>query len=155
MEDITPTFCKDHLVSAEKDSINFSVACEGLKNPKPKGKYSCSNVNIKTKSPHKNKKEKSKFKASRKRHHSQKFNLKKIEDDDHSNDVSEKFVLSGKSNNFSLKIKKAFDNNDISILMKKHKFKLRNDFDKKHTEQFLSSKEIAFEMPFLLDKNML
>ena len=155
MEDITPTFCKDHLVSAEKDSINFSVACEGLKNPKPKGKYSCSNVNIKYKSLHKNKKEKSKFKASRKRHHSQKFNLKKINDDTHSNDVSEKFVLSDKSNNFSLKNYKTFDNNVISILMKKHKFKLRNDFDKKHTEQFLSSKEIAFEMPFLLDKNML
>ena len=155
MEDITPTFCKDHLVTTEKDSITFSVACEGLKNPNPKSKLSFSNVKFKTKSPHKSHKEKSKFKAFRKRHHSQKLHLKKIEDDDHLNDVSEKYVLSGKNNNFSLKLKKDFDNNDISLLMKKHKFKLRNDFDKKHTEQFLSSKETAFEMPFLLDKKIL
>ena len=31
-----------------------------------------------------------------------------------------------------------------------HKFKLRNDFDRKHSEQFLQSKEAAFEKPFLL-----
>ena len=154
MEDITPTFCKDHLTTTEKDSITFSVACEGLKNPKPKGKYSCSNINLKAKNPHRSKKDKSKFKHSHARHHSQKFNLKKI-NDVHSNNDSEKFVSSDKSNNISLKIKNAFDNNDINTLMKKHKFILRNDFDKKNTEQFLSSKELAFEMPFLLDKNIL
>ena len=155
MEDITPTFCKDHLVTSEKDSITFSVACEGLKNSKPKGKYSCSNVNFKSKSLHRNKKDKSKFKTSHKRHHSQKFDLKTIDDDVPSNNASEKFVLSDKNNNISLKIKEAFNNNDIKLLMKKHKFQLRNDFDRKHTEQFLCSKELAFEMPFLLDKNIL
>ena len=154
MEDITPTFCKDHLVNTEKDSISFSVACEGLKVSKTKGKYSCSNINLKAKNPHRSKKDKSKFKHSHARHHSQKFNLKKI-NDVHSNNDSEKFVSSDKSNNISLKIKNAFDNNDINTLMKKHKFILRNDFDKKNTEQFLSSKELAFEMPFLLDKNIL
>ncbi len=151
MEDITPTFCKDHLANTEKDSMTFSVACEGLKDSKPKGKYSCSNIKFKARSPHKSHKshkDKSKFKIDHKRrHHSQKFSLKKI-DDIHSNNNSEKFVLSDKSNNISLNIKKVFDNKDINTLMKKHKFKLRNDFDKNHSEQFLCSKEIAFEMPF-------
>ena len=154
MEDITPTFCKDPLPSTEKDSINFSVACQGLQDSKPKGKYSCSNAKIKIKSPHKSKKDKSKYKIMNKRHHSQKFNLKKI-DDIHSNNISEKFILSDKSNNVVLNMKKVFDNNDISTLMKKHKFKLRNDFDKKHSEKFLFSKEIAFEIPFLVEENIL
>jgi hypothetical protein len=150
MEDVTPTFCKDHLPTKEKDSYNFSIACEGIK---PKGKYSCSNVNLKVKSVHKHKKEKSKNKLPlKKRHHSQKFDLKKIVEI-HSHKSSKDSQNNGKHHNSNLNIKKTFDNNDISRLMKKHKFKLRNDFDRKHTEQFLNSKEIAFEMPFLLEIN--
>ena len=153
MEDVTPTFCKDHLPSTEKDSYNFSVACEGMVKTKPKGKYSCSNVNFKLKSLQKHKKKKSINKISHhKRHHSQRFNLKKI-GEIHSNKSSKDSHNSGKIHNSNLNIKKTFDNNDISRLMKKHKFKLRNDFDKKHTEQFLNSKESAFEMPFLVEVN--
>ena len=149
MEDITPTFCKAHLPNAEKDSYNFSIACEGIK---PKGKYSCSNVNLKVKSVHKHKKEKSKNKIPLKKNHSQKFKLKKIAEI-HSNKNSKDSQNNGKLHNSNLNVKKTFDINDISRLMKKHKFKLRNDFDKKHTEQFLNSKEGAFEMPFLLAIN--
>ena len=150
MEDVTPTFCKDHLPSKEKDSYNFSIACEGVSKTKPKGKYSCSNVNFKVKSVHKNKKKKSMNKITHhKRHHSQKFDLKKIHGI-HTSKSSESHN-SGKLHNSNLNIKKTYDNNDISRLMKKHKFKLRNDFDRKHTEQFLNSKEGAFEMPFLLE----
>ena len=150
MEDITPTFCKSHLPNTEKDSYNFSVACEGMIRPKPKGKKSCSNINSKFKSVHKFKKEKSKNKISfKKRHHSQNFNLKNIYSDksskgSHNND---------RIHNSNLNVKKTYDNNDISRLMKKHKFKIRNDFDRKHTEQFLNSKEGAFEMPFSLEIN--
>ena len=80
MEDVTPTFCKDHLPTKEKDSYNFSIACEGIAKTKPKGKYSCSNVNLKVKSVNKYKKEKSKNKIPlKKRHHSQKFDLKNVE----------------------------------------------------------------------------
>ena len=153
MEDITPTFCKNHLPNTDKDSFNFSIACEGISKPKPKGKYSCSNVNLKVKSVHKHKKEKSKNRIPHnKRHHSQKFDLKKIVEI-HSNKSSKESENKDKLHNSNLNIKKTFDNNDISRLMKKHKFKLRNDFDRKHTEQFLNSKEGAFEMPFSLAIN--
>ena len=39
---------------------------------------------------------------------------------------------------------------NINDFIKNHKFKLRNDFDKKHVEKFLSAKEEAFKKPFLL-----
>ena len=153
MEDVTPTFCKAHLPTSEKDNYNFSIACEGIGKTKTKGKYSCSNVAMKVKSVHKLKKEKSKIKMPlKKRHHSQKFDLKKI-DEIHIHKNSKDSQNDDKHHNSNLNIKKTFDNNDISRLMKKHKFKLRNDFDKKHTEQFLNSKEGAFEMPFLLEIN--
>ena len=37
---------------------------------------------------------------------------------------------------------------NIYEFIKNHKFKLRNDFDKKNSEKFLLSKEEAFEKPF-------
>ena len=43
-----------------------------------------------------------------------------------------------------------YNMNNINIFMIKKKFHLRNDFDKKHVEKFLLSKEQAFENPFLL-----
>ena len=46
------------------------------------------------------------------------------------------------------------DINNIHDFIKNHKFKLRNDFDKKHVEKFLSSKEEAFKIPFLLTEEM-
>ena len=78
--------------------------------------------------------------------------MKKIVDI-HSNNTSEKVTLNEKTR-VSLNIKKTFYNKDIRNLMKKNKFRLRNDFDRKHTEQFLFSKESAFEMPFLLNENI-
>ena len=44
--------------------------------------------------------------------------------------------------------------NNIKDFIENHKFKLRNDFDKKHVEKFLSSKEEAFKIPFLLSEEM-
>ena len=44
--------------------------------------------------------------------------------------------------------------NNIYDFIKNHKFKLRNDFDKKHVEKFLSAKEEAFKIPFLLTEEM-
>ena len=41
---------------------------------------------------------------------------------------------------------------NIYEFIKKHKFKLRNDFDKKNCKKFLLSKEQAFEKPFLLNE---
>ena len=39
--------------------------------------------------------------------------------------------------------------NNIHEFMKKQRFKIRNDFDKRNSEIFLLSKEQAFENPFL------
>ena len=44
-------------------------------------------------------------------------------------------------------------NNDFQEFMKKGKFKLSNDFDKKNVKKFLSSKEEAFENSFLQIKD--
>ena len=131
MEDATPTFCKELL--SKKIKCNFSNACEKTTMTKPRGKYSCSNVKKH------NVKEKSKFKkdSSKHRHRSEKFKVK-----DYS-DISEIDDNKNMNKNGKKKI------NNIRCFMKKHKFKLRNDFDRKHAEQFLLSKEAAFEKPFL------
>ena len=57
---------------------------------------------------------------------------------------------SRKKNKSQLFDNSKFSIKNINIFMLKHKFKLRNDFDKKNVEQFLLSKEQAFENPFLL-----
>ena len=44
---------------------------------------------------------------------------------------------------------------NINIFMKKNKFILRNDFDKKNVEKFLLSKEQAFMDPILLVNEIL
>ena len=134
MEAETPTFCKEdflyNIIRIKKNSC-FSNFCDGIVRPTPKGKYSCQNI---TKSFHKHKKEKPHKEHHKKRQLSEKFKLR---------DITDRQEKHKKINN-------------INSLMKKHKFKLRNDFDKTHVEQFLSSKEEAFEIPFLLyDENNL
>ena len=47
-----------------------------------------------------------------------------------------------------LKINK-YQIQNINEFIKKHKFTIRNDFDKKNSEKFLLSKEQAFENPFI------
>ena len=49
---------------------------------------------------------------------------------------------------------KKYNINDIQEFMKKGKFKLRNDFDKRNSEKFISSKEEAFENCFLQIKDV-
>ena len=53
-----------------------------------------------------------------------------------------------KRHNSELKIRK-YNIHNINEFMKKHKFKIRNDFDKKNSEIFLLSKEKAFENPLI------
>lgn len=139
MDAPTPTFCKD-LLSKKLKSGNFTDACG-----RPKGKLSCSNLNNLD---NKLKEKKSRFKkdtSNHLRHHSQKFKLREINEDLKEND--------NKSLNNKKRRSKKHDNiiiNNINDFIKMHKFKLRNDFDRKHSEQFLQSKEAAFEKPFLL-----
>ena len=84
------------------------------------------------------------------------LNVKKSILEKNKNNINDNKIIKIRLLNNSVKFKiRKYYNNDIQEFMKKGKFKLRNDFDKKNTEQFLSSKELAFEMPFLLDKNIL
>ena len=55
-----------------------------------------------------------------------------------------------KRNNSEYSKQRKYNINNVIDFIQKHKFKLRNDFDKKNSEQFLLSKEQAFENPFLL-----
>ena len=147
MDAPTPTFCKD-LLAKKLRSNNFSDACG--KHFKPKSKYSCSNF----KHLDNGKNTKSKFKKEQphhKRHHSQKFKLKNY------SNISEMDDNKSNNNKSSTKNKKSKNNkiiNNIYDFIRKHRFKLRNDFDRKHSEQFLQSKESAFEKPFLLAEEL-
>ena len=142
MEAPTPTFCKDYTSKRLKKHSNFSNACERVGKIKPRGKKSCMNLN---KLDNNLKKDKPKLKKdSHKRHHSQKFKLRDYSDICEIND--------NKSHNSKSKKKKSKKKviiNNILDFIKKHKFKLRNDFDKKHVEKFLSSIEHAINMSFL------
>ncbi len=139
MDAPTQKFCKDLLSKKLRDG-NFTDACG-----RPKAKFSCSNVkNIDDKL----KKEKSKFKKDNPkhlRHHSQQFKLRE-------NDLEE--IDDNKSENSKITKRKKHNHNiiinNIHDFIRMHKFKLRNDFDRKHSEQFLQSKEAAFEKPFFL-----
>ena len=141
MEAPTPTFGKGFAAKRMKKKRNFSNACERVGRIKPKGKKSCMNLNNLDNNL---KKDKPKLKKeSHKRHHSQKFKLREYSDICEINDNK---THNSKSN--KKKSKKKVIINNILDFIKKHKFKLRNDFDRKHSEQFLLSKETAFEKPF-------
>ena len=147
MEAPTPTFGKNFASKKLKKNHNFSNACERVGRIKPKGKKSCVNLNKLNNS---NKKEKSKLKKeSQKRHHSQKFKLRDYSDICEINDNKSYNIKNNKN-----KSKKKVIINNILDFIKKHKFKLRNDFDRKHSEQFLLSKEEAFEKPFALSEEL-
>ena len=141
MDAPTPKFCKD-LLSKKLESGNFTDAWG-----RPKGKLSCSNLNNLD---NKLKEKKSRFKKDNSkplRHHSQKFKLGDYNEDlkvDDNKSLNNKNRHSKKHNNIII--------NNINDFIKMHKFKLRNDFDRKHSEQFLRSKEAAFEKPFLLSE---
>ena len=121
MDGETPTFCKELLI---KKNCSFSSACEKMSKFKKKSslkKPLRKGGSIKIRM-------KSKFKKenldSEKVHRKRKYH--------HSQKLKYKNI------------------NNIYDFIKNHKFKLRNDFDKKHVEKFLSAKEEAFKIPFLL-----
>ena len=144
MEDATPTFCKEFL--SKKPKINFSKACEKMVIRRPKGKYSCSNVkNLDGKEKTKHKKDH----AYKKRHQSQKIKLSDFSDINEIDEVKINNNTDTSTNHHHKKHKEIIKSNNINNFMKKHKFKLINDFDKKHAEQFLLSKEEAFEKPYI------
>ena len=125
MNSETPTFCKEF--SLKSNNCNFSSLCESISDSKCKGSNSSKSLKKYKKGMSLQVKIMSKFKHEnghdehkrKKKHHSHKFK------------------------------KRNYDIHNVTDFIKNHKFKLRNDFDKKHVEKFLSSKEQAFNMSFL------
>ena len=126
MEGQTPTFCTDFL-----EGRSFSDQCEIFSKFKPKKRFSLfgvktleNNKTVENINNNEKKRKYNKHKSNHKhkrRHHSE----------------------------FG-KIKKSIFNQDIKKIIKKNKFKIRNDFDDRNAKKFLLSKEKAFEVPFLL-----
>ena len=137
MEDATPTFARDSL-----STLNFSQECGRLKEKKNKKEknYEKKKSHSKFKNNHRvhqeHRHENHHHHHHKKRHLSEQFRLRVLEDIP---EPIERKLIS-KSNKIV---------NNYYDFMKKNKFMLRNDFDKKHVEKFLSSKEKAFEKPFL------
>ena len=82
------------------------------------------------------------------------LNVKKSLLEKNKNNINNNKIIKIKLRNNSVKFKvRQYKINDIEEFMKKGKFKLRNDFDKKNVEKFISSKEEAFENSFLQIKD--
>ena len=100
----------------------------------------------------KNQKKKKDQLSHNKRSYSQNFKLKEYEDIEEEIEEDE-IITRSKSKSITKKNKNKEIFNNFKDFIKYHKFKLRNDFDRKHSEQFLSSKEEAFKKPFLLTED--
>ena len=130
MDGETPTFCKGFLLN--NNECNFSCVCSGATDSKFRENSSKHSKQFKKgQSIQINKKSKFKIDHEDVKHHKK------------------------RKNHHSHKHKKIYDINNIYDFIKNHKFKLRNDFDKKHSEKFLISKEEAFKKPFLLTEELI
>ena len=126
----TPTFCKEF--SMKNNNCNFSILCESISDSKLKEPNSAKSLKKYKKGLSIKVKKISKFKhdfpydedKKKRKHHSHKFK------------------------------ERNYDIHNATDFIKNHKFKLRNDFDKKHVEKFLLSKEEAFKIPFLLAEEL-
>ena len=141
MEDATPTFARDR-----SSKLNFSQECVKVKenNLKVEKHIKKRHSHSKLKSEHHHEHHHDHHHHDhhnhhhnhKKRHYSEQFNLKKLA-----------VIAEPITNKIISKSNKIVNN--YYDFMKKNKFILRNDFDKKNVEKFLSSKEKAFEKPFL------
>ena len=130
MNSETPTFCKE--LSMKTNNYNFSSLCESISDSKCK--------------------ESNSVKTLKKYKKGKSIQLKKMSKFKHENENDE---YKKKRKHHSHKFKKRdYDIHNVTEFIKNHKFKLRNDFDKKHAEKFLLSKEEAFKIPFLLTEEL-
>ena len=82
------------------------------------------------------------------------LNIKKNLLDKNKNNINDKPIrIRFRHNSVKFKNRNNKVNNDFQEFMKKGKFKISNDFDKKNVKKFLSSKEEAFENSFLQIKD--
>jgi hypothetical protein len=126
MEEDTPTFCQNSTTNRFSSAFSFSEVYENTIQTKPQTRHSSFHKSHKK---HKSEKKKSKFKS--------KFNKEESFLEAKPKYISDK-INTNKYN--ILKIEEFFNTK---------KFKLSDQFDRKHAEKFLTSKNIALMKPFL------
>ena len=140
-EQQTPTFAKE-TVNKSKIRYHFSDMCVISKSKKKNNLFKDSGISSEKR---KNKKSKSKKGHSPKKskfHKSCKLNISKFKD------IEEKSDDKNLNNNNNNK-------DNVNNFIRNHKFTLRDDFNEKNANKFLSSKEIAFEIPIILTKEII
>ena len=142
MEQPTPTFC-NHKFKKEGKSVKFSTFIE---NNSSTNKL-LSLVNLKeneddkksTRNRSKSKKEKPRIKSHHKSSKSIRHSKNKIK-------KTKKYKSDKNSNN---------SQDNINNFIKNHRFVLKDDFNEKNVNIFLSSMEAAFEIPIFLNKEII
>ena len=137
MEDKTPTFCNRY----SQKRCYFSDLCENNSEIDNKGKNSIKFSKIKEENC-KRKRSKSKkncsHNKSRKKSKSKTLKDKKVKFKEIKNDDNFKNVK-----------------NNLNTFIRNHRFVLRDDFNEKNVNKFLTSKELAFDIPFILNNEII
>ena len=132
MEENTPRFCQKYEKNEELESLfSFSIEYEKTSRTKSNSKHHSKRSSFRHHSRSKHKKSKTNGKSK-----FYKLELPQTSFNFHSNKE-----LSTKCNIFT-----------IHEFLNKSKFKLNNNFDRKNSKKFLSSKEEALEKPFFSDE---
>ena len=133
MDQPTPTFCKEFLKKKGK-SVHFSTFVE--KSCKKIKKLSFDNLEENDDDNKKTRRKRSKSKKEHSRSKSLKHKNYRIKET--------KKYKSDKNSNIS--------KDNVNNFIKNHRFELKDDFNEKNVNIFLSSKEAAFEIPIFLNK---
>ena len=139
MDQPTPTFCKEFLKKKGK-SVHFSTLIEKSCKKIKKLALENSEENDDDK---KTRRKRSKSKKEHSRSKSLKASSKSVKHKSYKIKETKKYK-SDKSSNIS--------KDNVNNFIKNHRFQLKDDFNEKNVNIFLSSKEAAFEIPIFLNK---
>ena len=140
MDQPTPTFCKEFLKKKGK-SVHFSTFVE--KSCKKIKKLSFDNLEENDDDNKKTRRKRSKSKKEYSRSKSRKASSKSLKHKNYRIKETKK-CKSDKNSNIS--------KDNVNNFIKNHRFELKDDFNEKNVNIFLSSKEAAFEIPIFLNK---
>ena len=136
----TPTFGSEFFPL--KGTCRFSDVCFNNKKPNKKKIVFSNSMNIK------NSKHKLKNSTKKKEH-----SCKKSRSRSKSSKIKRHKCKSIKGNKDNQNFEKY--NENVNNFIKNHRFELRDDFNEKNVNKFLSSKEAAFEMPIILTQEII
>ena len=139
MDQPTPTFGKEFLKKKGK-SVHFSTFFE--KSCKKLKKLSFDNLEEKYNDKKIRRKKRSKSRKEHSRPKSSKASSKSVKHKNNKIKETKKFKSDENSNN---------SKDNVNNFIKNHRFELKDDFNEKNVNIFLSSKEAAFEIPIFLN----